>query len=79
MTLPAPKSQAHLAAMMPTGPAPKTTTVSPGWMPPISAPWYPVGTTSVSITASSGSIHSGMTVGLTSAYGTRTYSACPPS
>jgi hypothetical protein len=30
MTRPAPKSQAHLAAMMPTGPAPKTTTVSPG-------------------------------------------------
>ena len=67
MTRPAPKSQAHLAAMMPTGPAPKTTTVSPGWIPPISAAWYAVGTTSVSSTASSGSMPSGMTVGLTSA------------
>jgi hypothetical protein len=39
ITRPAPNSQAQRAAMMPTGPAPNTTTVSPFWMPPISAAW----------------------------------------
>src|SRR5215208_7321129 len=47
ITRPAPKSQAHLAAMMPTGPAPKTTTVSPGWIPPhlgcLKSCWHHVG------------------------------------
>ena len=39
ITRPAPNSQAHRAAMMPTGPAPKTTTVSPSRISPISAAW----------------------------------------
>ena len=39
ITRPAPNSQAQRAAISPTGPAPNTTTVSPFWMPPISAAW----------------------------------------
>ena len=38
MTRPAPISQADLAANSPTGPAPKTTTVSPSTMSPSWAP-----------------------------------------
>ena len=79
MTRPAPISQADLAANRPTGPEPYTTTTSPSTMSPSWAPKYPVGSASVNRTASSSSIQSGISPGPTSANGTRTYSAWPPS
>ena len=79
MTRPAPMSHAESWAKRPTGPEPKTTTVSPFWISPISAAWYPVGRMSLRNRTSSSSMSSGIFVGPTSANGTRTYSACPPS
>jgi hypothetical protein len=79
MTRPAPISQADLAATSPTGPAPNTMTTSPSTMSPSCAPKYPVAVMSVSRTASSSAIQSGIFEGPTSAKGTRTYSAWPPS
>lgn len=79
MTRPAPMSQADLAANRPTGPAPNTTTTSPCAMSASCAPKYPVGSASVHMSASSSCIQSGIMVGPTSANGTRTNSAWPPS
>ncbi len=72
-------NQADFAANSPTGPAPSTTTVSPSRIEASCAPKYPVPSASVISRASSGSSQSGMTCGPTSANGTRTRSACPPS
>jgi hypothetical protein len=69
----------RLGGEEPTGPAPNTTTVSPSSMSPISAP-------EVAGRARVGQQHGvvvvhpvGISVGPTSANGTRTYSAWPPS
>lgn len=78
MTRAAPMNHADFG-VEPHRTAPNTTTVSPSVMSPSWAPKSPVASASVSITASSSSIHSGMIDGPTSAKGTRTNSAWPPS
>jgi hypothetical protein len=75
----APRSAALCAAISPTGPAPKTATVSPGLTPASSVPWYPVGKMSDSMVKSfSCSVPAGSLSRLKSAHGTRRYSAWPP-
>src|SRR5690606_30002818 len=83
MTTAAPSRWADVAAASPTGPAPATYTVEPTPTPAVTAPWKPVGKMSESMVRSrifsiAWSL-SGKVSRFQSAYGTSTYSACPPT
>ena len=75
----APKSPAHIIAHIPTGPAPITATVSPGFISQSSAPKYPLDRMSPRSKAFLSVTASGILVSPISAKGTRTYSAWHPS
>ena len=79
MTVSAPSSRALSMANCPTGPAPHTATTSPGSMPHISAPMYPVGRMSDKNSTCSSARSFSIFNGPTSANGTRAYSDCPPA
>ena len=72
-------SSADRRAQIPTGPRPMTATVEPGAMSARRAPMKPVGRMSVSRTACSSPMDSGITRTDVSAAGTATSSAWPPA
>ncbi|MED7925932.1 hypothetical protein SMD20_16885 [Nonomuraea sp. LP-02] len=73
-------SRAVVMAARPMGPAPTTTTLSPGRIRPLSTPTsYEVGRMSASMSAASSLAPSGSSWVEVSANGTRTYSAWVPS
>ena len=67
------------SVQIPVGPAPIISTVSSGLISEIRAAQNPVASTSPTNNACSSLTLSGMRLRPWSAYGTRTYSACPPS
>ena len=78
-TRPAPIIRAEAMANCPTGPAPKTATVSPSPTSAISAPNQPVGKMSEIRIACSSLTASGSFTSPTWAKGMRAFSACSPS
>ena len=72
-------SRRHISVQSPAGPAPITATCWPASICEICAAQYPVDSRSPVSSAASSLTPSGMRLSPCSTYGTRTYSACPPS